>query len=124
MKVKTGIDTVEIERISKSLEISGFADRILSDAEYEYYSGKGMKAESIAGAWCAKEAFSKVLGRGFSGFAMDEVQILHDDLGKPYYSLLGAAAELAKEQGITSLDLSITHDKTRATAVAVALTED
>ena len=124
MKIRTGIDTVEIDRIEKSLEIPGFAERILSDEEFEYYSGKGMKTESIAGAWCAKEAFSKVTGRGFSGFSMDEVQVLHDDLGKPYYSLLGDAAALASELKITSLDLSITHDKTRATAVAAALTEE
>lgn len=124
MRVKTGIDTVEIERINKSLETPGFAKRILSGEEYEYYSGKGMRAESIAGAWCAKEAFSKVLGRGFSGFSMNEVQVLHDELGKPYYSLSGDAKAFAEEQKIVSIDLSITHDRTRATAVAVALTED
>lgn len=124
MRVKTGIDTVEIERINKSLETPGFAKRILSEEEYEYYSGKGMRAESIAGAWCAKEAFSKVLGRGFSGFSMNEVQVLHDELGKPYYSLSGDAKAFAEEQKIVSIDLSITHDRTRATAVAVALTED
>ena len=124
MKIRTGIDTVEIDRIEKSLEIPGFAERILSDEEFEYYSAKGMKAESIAGAWCAKEAFSKVLGRGFSGFSMNEVQVVHDELGKPFYRLSGDAKTFADEQKIVSINLSITHDKTRATAVAVALTED
>ncbi|MBQ6752565.1 MAG: holo-ACP synthase [Clostridia bacterium] len=124
MNVKMGIDSVEISRIEDALKTAGFAKRVFSEREREYFEAHGMKPQSIAGAWCAKEAFSKAMGQGVSGFSLAEVEVLHDELGKPYYSLLGAAAELAEKKGVISLDLSITHDRTKAFAVAVCLTED
>ncbi|MBR6512921.1 MAG: holo-ACP synthase, partial [Clostridia bacterium] len=122
MKVKTGIDSVEIERIKRAMETPGFLKRVLSDEEYKYYESKAFKAESVAGAWCAKEAFAKAMGQGVRGFSLNEIGVLHDELGKPYYNLTGAAKELAEDKNVVSLDLSITHDRTRAMAVATALT--
>ena len=64
MRIKTGIDSVEISRIEDALKTAGFAKRVFSEREREYFEAHGMKAQSIAGAWCAKEAFSKALGSG------------------------------------------------------------
>lgn len=117
MKIKTGIDAVEISRIKKSMENSRFLSRIFSEAEYKYYKGRGLNAESIAGAYCAKEAFSKAVGTGISGFSFNEVEVLHDENGKPYINLLGNAKRVA---GDLEFELSITHTKTTAMAVVVA----
>lgn len=119
MKIVTGIDSVEIARVEKLMEKERFFTEILGKEEYAMYQKRGLKAESIAGAFCAKEAFGKALGTGISGFSWNEVEVLHDEKGKPYYSFSGKAKEIVEAEGLV-FDLSITHTKTAATAVAVA----
>ncbi len=118
MKIVTGIDSVEIARVKKLMERERFFGEILGKEELAMYKERGLKAESIAGAFCAKEAFGKALGTGISGFSWNEVEILHDEKGKPYYSFSGNAKEIAKTAGLV-FDLSITHTKTTATAIAI-----
>ena len=121
MKIVTGIDSVEIARVERLMEKERFFTEILGKEEYAMYRKHGLKAESIAGAFCAKEAFGKALGTGISGFSWNEVEVLHDEKGKPYYSFSGKAKEIVETEGLV-FDLSITHTKTAATAIAVACT--
>jgi len=66
--IRVGLDMTEIARIQKSMEDHDrFAERILGERERAYYEEHGMKAESVAAAFCAKEAFSKALGTGVRG---------------------------------------------------------
>lgn len=120
MNIYTGIDAIEIERIENAMKKPGFLKRILGPCEYKYYESEGFPPQSIAGAFCAKEAFSKALGTGFRGFSLSDVQVMHDMLGKPYYVFSGFAAEVVNERNIT-FDLSITHTKTTAMAVAIGV---
>ncbi len=120
MNFKIGTDIVEIDRIKKSMEKDRFCKTLFSEKELEYYAGHGMKPESIAGAFCAKEAFSKALGTGMRGLAWSDIRVLHNELGKPYFELSGSALEAA---GRLNFDLSITHDKTTAQAVVIAWEE-
>ena len=46
-----------------------------------------MRSETVAGNFAAKEAFSKALGTGISGFALKDVEVLRDEHGKPYIEL-------------------------------------
>lgn len=119
MKIVTGIDSVEIARVERLMEKERFFTEILGKEEYAMYRKRGLKAESVAGAFCAKEAFGKALGTGVSGFSWNEVEVLHDKKGKPYYSFSGKAKEIVEIEGLV-FDLSITHTKTAATAIAVA----
>ncbi len=123
MGVRIGLDMTEIERIEAMMQKDGFLDRILGPEERRYYEEKGLKAESVAAAFCAKEAFSKALGTGVRGFLLKEVEVLHDALGRPYYSFSGAAAELVQKERL-HFELSITHTKTTAAAVCAAVSED
>ena len=119
MKIVTGIDSVEIARVERLMEKERFFTEILGKEEYAMYQKRGLRAESIAGAFCAKEAFGKALGTGISGFSWNEVEVLHDEKGKPYYSFSGKAKEIVETESLV-FDLSITHTKTAATAIAVA----
>lgn len=124
MKVKVGIDLVEVDRMVEAMASSErFLQRVLGDREREYYEAHGMKPESIAAAFAAKEAFSKAVGTGVRDFSLREVEVLHDELGCPHYGFSGRALAIVEEQGL-SLELSLTHTKTTAAAVAVALKED
>ena len=109
--IKNGIDSVEISRIER------FKRRVYGSDELKELENK--KAESFAGAFCAKEAFSKALGTGVRGFSLCEVQVLHDGYGAPYFSLSGNAEKIAREKGL-EFSLSITHTDTVATASVIA----
>ncbi len=120
MLVHTGIDAVELARIQKSMESPSFAKYILGEQEYAYYEEKSFPVESVAAAWAAKEAFAKCLGTGFRGFAMRDVEVLHDEMDKPYLSL---SEDLQKKVGNWSMDVSLTHTDDMAMAVVVAIEE-
>ena len=115
--MRVGIDAVEIARIEKSLGINGFKERVFSEKEISMLDGKGGHAQSYAGNFAAKEAFSKALGTGVRGFSLNEISILRDELGAPYLELIGNAKEAAKGLSFT---VSLTHTTTDATAVVIA----
>ncbi|MEE1353848.1 MAG: holo-ACP synthase [Acutalibacteraceae bacterium] len=124
MDIRVGVDLVEIDRMQHAIETNErFLQRVLGDREREYYEAHGMRAESIAAAFAAKEAFSKAMGTGISGFSLGDVQVIHDELGCPHYEFSGRAASLVAEAGL-QFSLSLTHTKTTAAAVAVAFKED
>ena len=107
--IKNGIDIVEIKRIEKALEKhKNFVERIFTTREIEYIRKKNFRAETVAGMCAAKEAFSKYLGTGFSAISFMEIEILHDDIGKPYVMFKGRRSEA---------DLSISHSNEDAVAV-------
>lgn len=120
MKLYMGIDAVDIDRIKKSMKKQGFLKKVLGENEYAYYEKKGFSPESIAAAFCAKEAFSKAMGTGIRGFSMSEVEVIHDILGKPYYRFSGKAKDLVDSKHL-QFSLSITHTDTTAFAVATAV---
>ena len=112
----TGIDLVEVRRIEKLIKNHAALGRIFGEDELKYLSRK-QTAESYAANFCAKEAFAKALGTGVRGFKLCEVELLRDDLGKPFYKLSGDALKLA--QGLI-FHISITHTATYAAAFTVA----
>lgn len=119
--IKNGIDLIEIDRVARSLESPAFVKHVFGPRELsELETRKG--AEHFAGAFAAKEAFSKALGTGLHGFSLSEVELLHDASGAPYLALSGKALELADAQGL-EFAVSITHTKTHAAAMVTAFTK-
>lgn len=117
--IQNGIDLVEIDRIRLSLESPAFLQKVFGEHERVAFLEHGLRAESAAGAFAAKEAFSKALGTGIRGFSLKEVEVLHDQYGAPYFLLSGKAAAIAAEQNL-DFALSITHTKDYAAAVVTA----
>ena len=120
MELWTGVDAVEIGRIAKSMRREGFLQRYFGPEELEYFASRGNAPQTVAGHFAAKEAFSKAMGTGIRGFALKEVGIVHDRMGRPSFLLSGAAGELC---GARRLSLSITHTGETATAFVVAWEE-
>jgi len=119
IRITTGIDVIEIERIEAALERWGdrFLHRIYTDAEVVHCRGR---AESLAGRFAAKEAVSKALGVGIRHLRWRDIEILADRRGKPTVRLHGRAAEVAVHQRLTGFDISITHSRSDAAVVVVA----
>ncbi len=121
MIVGVGVDVCDIARMEKLLIDGKFLDRFFSPEEQEYIENKGKAAaQSMAGIFAAKEALVKALGTGLSGGSIQDICVLHDKCGAPYYDLRGAYALHASQRHITNLHLSISHDGGVAAAVAIA----
>ena len=115
----TGIDLTEIERIKKSTENPRFTARVFSAKEQEYFASKRNPYPSMAAAFAAKEAFSKALGTGIRGFALNEVSVEHDPLGAPFFTFTGSAAEIVRHRKLT-FSLSLTHTDSVSAAFVIA----
>ena len=111
-----GIDLVEISRIENSLKNDSFLKMFFGKNEIEELKQKNFKSESVAAAFCAKEAFSKAVKTGLSGFKMNEVELLHEKSGAPYLLLSGKAKALGENM---QFSVSITHTKELAQAIVI-----
>jgi holo-[acyl-carrier protein] synthase len=118
--IHVGTDLIEIARIRRSLErYAGFRDRCFTAAEQAYCESRANPAESYAGRFAGKEAVGKALGFGVArAFAWKEIEIVGRP--KPSVQLSGRAAAIAAARGLRSIDLSMTHSRELAQAVAVA----
>lgn len=94
-----GNDAIEIGRIEKRLDNGRFMTFVYSQAEREAFGGNATK---LAGCFAAKEALSKALGTGVRGFSLDEISVLRDELGKPYFVFAGSIEAILRERRLTA----------------------
>ena len=121
MIVGVGIDLCEIARMERLLVDGRFLGRFFSQEDQEDMENKGKRApDTMAGIYAAKEALVKALGTGFTDTNLQDMVVLHDKYGAPYYELRGAYALHAAQKNITSLHLSVSHDGGVAAAIAIA----
>ena len=89
MIIGHGIDIEELSSIQRAYEKHArFAKKVLTDKEwlrFEELSGK-RKIEYLAGRWSAKEAFSKAMGTGIGKLSFQDLEILNNERGAPYFS--------------------------------------
>lgn len=114
----TGIDLVKISRIEKSMVNPRFLTRVFSVAEQAMLKKRKNPVQTAAANFAAKEAFSKAMGTGIRGFWLNEVSVLRDELGKPYFVLEGKAEILANQAGL-QFSVSLTHTEDTAAAFVV-----
>ena len=117
--IHVGTDLIEIERIRRSLaRYASFRDRCFTPAEQAYCDSRPNPAESYAGRFAGKEAVGKALGFGVArAWAWKEIEIVGRP--KPSVKLSGRVAAWAEKAGAGAIDLSMTHSRELAQAVAV-----
>lgn len=120
-----GVDMLEIARMQHALdERPYFIRRLFTEDERMYCEHTARPAEHYAGRFAAREAVLKALGLGFgNGVGIGDVSVVRDDSGRPRVLLAGRAAEVAREQGVREVALSISHTHDVAVANAVAVTD-
>lgn len=125
-QVGLGVDIVEIERMRRILtRTPSFARRVFSEAERAYCDAKANPEVHYATRFAAKEAVVKALGTGFSeGIGVRDIEVRRTTKGRPYVVLTGRAREVAREQGVREMPLSLSFTHTEAVACAMAITED
>ena len=122
----TGIDIIEVSRIKSVMERDiGFREKIFTPGEIAYCETKKHKYENYAARFSAKEAFLKAIGTGWRfGIRFADIDVYHDEYGKPLIKLTGKAEQLAKDEGISKIHVSLSHLKEMATAVVIVEMED
>ena len=114
----SGCDLCEIDRIRAAKE--GFCERYFTENERKLFElKKKNKPQTVAANFAVKEAFSKALGTGVSGFGLCDGEVLRDESGKPYINLYNKAEEIRKREGISQIFVSISHTDSLAMAYVV-----
>jgi KDO2-lipid IV(A) lauroyltransferase len=119
-----GIDTVEIARIERLLEETPACDlaKVFSSAELADSGDGPGRAASLAARFAAKEACVKLFPReaALGTIALEDFAIARDSYGAPRVVCSPRAAAVLGRHRIASIDVSLTHDRASASAVAQA----
>lgn len=124
MKIKTGVDIIEIERVKKCIEETEgkFCERVYTKKEIEYCeSKKTQKYQHYAARFAAKEAVFKAISSYLSNkydINWTDIEILNDCTGKPYVNIL------KDDIKVNDIDISISHCKEYAVASVIFITAD
>ena len=121
---RCGIDTVEIARIERLLAQTPAADlRKLFSAQELADSGNGPgRAASLAARFAAKEACVKLFPREVALGQIEpaDFSVARDNYGAPQAVLSSIAQAVLARHRLCGIALSLTHDRTSASAVALA----
>ncbi len=122
MRVRTGVDMIEVTRIERGIARHGerFLRRFFTQAERAYCAEHPRR---LAARLAAKEAVGKALGTGIGDVKWVEIEIVHDERGRPGVVLHGGAAELAGQMRLAHWDISLSHTEEMALAFVVVIWE-
>ena len=119
MIVGIGTDIVDISRLENALARIG--DRVFTAGELAAADAfVRSRSEHLAGRWAAKEALAKALGTGFGeSCSFLDIEINNNEAGTPVMSLSGVTRQTFEKIGGKKLHLSISHEKSYATAFVI-----
>lgn len=110
-----GIDIVDVDRFAASLaRTPSLAARLLTEAERAV-----TQPERLAARFAAKEAVAKALGAP-GGLHWHDAEVVDAGGGRPALVTRGTVARAARERGIHTWHLSLSHDGGMAVALVVA----
>src|ERR671926_1287525 len=117
--MRVGVDLIEIERIRRAPDrYPSFRERCFTEAERDYCESRPNPPQHYAARFAAKEAVGKALGFGVArAFAWRDIEIAGRP--KPSVRLSGRLEEWAERVGAGAIDLSMTHSRELAQAVAL-----
>lgn len=115
--MKTGIDICEVKRFlgKNDKSLAG----IFTENEIKYAKSFLSSAEHFAGFFCVKEAVMKAIGVGIDKINPLEIEVLHTEEKKPFVILTGKAKKHFDNLPEKNIEISISHTKEIATAIAV-----
>lgn len=130
MRVTTGIDIIEVDRIRETIEELGenFLNRIYTQKEIEYCNKSGsIKYQHFAARFATKEAVFKAISQFISGreeALWKDIEVINIKGGKPVINVDKLQKNLKKNADnieLKSIDISISHIKEYAVASVVAV---
>ncbi|HEY5584450.1 MAG TPA: holo-ACP synthase [Ruminiclostridium sp.] len=128
MELLLGTDIIEVGRLKLAIEDGEngrFSARVFTTNEINYCESKNSsKYQSYAARFAGKEAVAKAFGTGIGENAFfNEIEILNDELGKPFVKLHGRAKDYYASLGASGISITMSHCREYAVAY-VAITVD
>jgi len=112
-----GLDLVDVKRFAGALERHPrMATRLFTEGERR---DAHARPERLAARFAAKEAVLKTFGVGVGAAPWRSIEVTLDDYGAPSVLLHAPADALAREKGVTTLHLSMTHTAELAAAIVI-----
>jgi phosphopantetheine--protein transferase-like protein len=115
--MRVGTDIVEVERFANKNKT--FYQKIFTEKEILYSKKYKSYAERFAGIFCTKEAIMKALSVGIYEINPLNIEVLHLKTGKAFVNLTGNAEKILAKLSESNIEISISHIKSVATAVAI-----
>ena len=122
MRVKCGVDIIEISRVQKSIDNLGvsFLNKIFTEKEIEYCEKKGKsRYEHYAARFAVKEAVFKAISKTLEdkySISWKNIETTNDEQGRPRVEISNINNNI-----IEDIDISISHCKEYAIANAVVV---
>lgn len=119
-----GIDIVDVSRIEKLVKYKNFYQKVFTEQEFEYIKEKEYNHKTIAGLLATKEAVAKAFGNGIFKFGWKNIEIIHDDYGKPFINSEKNISDILVENNVKSIEMSVSHDGNFAISVASLIIDE
>lgn len=117
---RVGIDVLDVKRMEDYVKRQFPMEKIFTQYEIDYINRVAKSASRMAGIFSAKEAFLKATGVGVkNGISLLEIEVNHEENGRPYLVLKGSAKTTVDEMGVKDVDISISHTDNLATAICI-----
>ena len=122
-----GTDIADVRRFEKWVKNPQMFMRFFNQKESAQKKSVQSMCEHYAARFAAKEAFSKALGTGISGFELKDVYITKEESGQPVLNVEGNAKKVLEEKILQkygekkscSLHVSLSHEKEYAVAFVI-----
>lgn len=110
MIIGIGTDITQTKRIKKAMLCKKFLNKYFTQKEIDFFKLRKNKIyEAVASNFAVKEAFAKAVGTGFRGFCMKDIEVLRDELGKPFINLYSNAEKLKESLAINEIFVTISN---------------
>jgi holo-[acyl-carrier protein] synthase len=107
-----GIDIEEVEKFNKYVKNKAYLERIFSKEEILYSLPKKNASQHLAVRFAAKEAVLKALSAKNKKLFLTDISVINNKDGKPQVYI--------KSKKYKKIDVSLSHTKKYAAAVAIA----
>jgi holo-[acyl-carrier protein] synthase len=119
-----GVDVLEMQRVTKTLERFGsrFTDHLLMPQEHAQLAKTARPARFIAMRFAAKEAIVKAMGTGFAhGVWIRDVGVVQNAWGKPEVIFSERGEQVRRGLGVGEGHVTLTDEAGLVVAVAVLM---
>jgi holo-[acyl-carrier protein] synthase len=121
--MRVGTDITEVRRISELMgRHSEFGPTVFTPREIAYCESKRYSFEHYAARFAVKESVMKAVGRGWlQGLEWTDIEVARHASGEPFIEARGTLRDAMKQLGIGAFAVSLSHCRTHATAVVIAV---
>lgn len=120
MVIGIGVDVVDVARFGRALERTpALRGRLFAPEDLSGVGSGRAEIVSLAARFAAKEATLKALGGNIPGFSWRDIRITREAGRPPVLSLVGGVNHRARDRGITTWHLSLSHDGPVAIAFVI-----